>query len=192
MDLALVSEDAEPFRLTVDQYHDLMEQGVIEEGARVELIEGLIVRMSPQASSHTLVTFRLAMRLEERLRAIGSDLLATTTPTVAIPSHNALEPDVGVLTPTTIGPNFFPITCARLLVEVSRTSLRKDTRLKRDIYAAAGVPEYWVVDVNTQEVHRFADPHDGAYRTEPPPIPLAGELRSLTMAELAIDGSGIL
>ena len=62
---------------------------------------------------------------------------------------------------------------------------------KRDIYAAAGVPEYRLVDVNKAEVHRFADSRDGVYRAEPP-VPLAGELRSLTMPELAIDGGGIL
>lgn len=191
MDLALAFEDAEPFKLTVAQYRDLVDQSVIEEGARVELIEGMIVRMSPQASSHTIVSFRLAMRLEEQLRLIGSDLIAMTTPTVEIPRHNALDPDVGVMLPVAIGPDFFPVASARLLVEVSRTSLRKDLKLKLPIYAAAGVPEYWVVDVDKMEVHRFADAADGAYRAEPP-VPLTGDLRSLTISDLAINGAGIL
>ena len=191
MDLALAFEDSEPFRLTVAQYRDLMEQGVVEEGSRVELIEGMIIRMSPQASSHTVVAFELAMRLHARLKEMGSDLMAVTTPTVAMPAHNALDPDVGVMSPTSIGSDFFPVACVRLLIEVSRTTVRKDKRLKRDIYARADVPEYWVVDLNKLIVHRFWQPHDGVYRAEPP-VPLAGPLASLTMPELVVDGTGIL
>ena len=190
MDIALAFEDAEPFRLTVDQFRSLDESGAFDESGRVELIEGMIVCMSPQASIHTTVAFELAVLLRTKLRDLGSPFTAVTTPTIAIPLHNALDPDVGVVLPRA-GRDYFPVADARLLIEVSRTSLRKDKRLKRDIYAAAGVPEYWVVDVNKAEVHRFATPRDGVYHAAPP-VPLAGELRSLTMPDLAIDGGGIL
>lgn len=192
MDLALAFEDAQPFRLTVEQYHDLMEQGVIEEGPRIELLEGVVVCMNSQGRAHTVTSFELAVRLRERLNELGSPLTAVTTPTIAIPPRNAPEPDIGVVNrPVTPGAEFFPVADARLLIEISLTSLRRDIKGKRELYARAGVPEYWVVDVNKAEVHRFADPRDGEYRAEPP-VPLAGELRSLTIPELAIDGSGIL
>lgn len=191
MDLALAFEDSQPFKLTVDQYRDLMEQGVIDEGAKIELIEGMIVQMNAQASVHTIVVFALAVRLHGRLNEIGSDLIALVTPTIAMPLHNALDPDVAVTSRPTIGPDFFPVSAARLLIEVSHTTLRKDMRVKRDIYARAGVPEYWVVDVNKAVVHRFHAPSDGVYTAEPP-VPLAGSLASLTIPELVIDGAGIL
>lgn len=191
MDLALAFEDSQPFRLTIDQYRDLIDQGVIDEGARVELLEGMIVCMNSQASIHTVVTFELAVRLRERLKELGSPLTALTTPTVALPPNNALDPDVAVTVKAAPGPDFFAVADVRLLIEVSRTTLRKDMKVKRDIYAGAGVPEYWVVDVNRAEVHRFWAVGDGRYRQETP-IPLAGALASLTMPDLTIDGAGIL
>ena len=155
MDLALALEDSQPFQLTVDQYHELIEQGVVEEGASVELIEGIIVRMNSQASVHTMVTFELAVRLREKLRDLASDLIAVATPTVAIPRFSAPDPDLAVTLPAPDPRGFFPVAGVRLLVEVSRTTLRKDMTIKRDIYAQGGVPEYWVVDVNKAQVHRF-------------------------------------
>ena len=191
MDLALAFEDAEPFRLTVDQYHDLMMAGVVDEGARIELIEGMIVRMNSQANAHVFTTFEIAVRLRDALREMGSVLTAVMTPTVALPPHNALDPDVAVTIKPKLGPEFLTVAGIAILVEVSNSSLRKDLRFKRDIYARAGVPEYWVVDVNKAEVHRFHRPEDGVYRAEPP-VTLAGPLESLTLDGLAIDGSGIL
>ena len=78
-----------------------------------------------------------------------------------------------------------------MLIEVAHTTLRKDLRVKRDPYAAAGVPEYWVIDVKKMQVRRFWRLVDGVYKAEPP-VPLAGELTSLTIDGLTIDGSGIL
>lgn len=191
MDLALAFEDSHPFKLTVDQYQGLIEQGVIEEGANVELLEGMIVQMNSQATVHMLVTFELAVRFRERLKDMHSELKAFATPTVAISEHNALDPDVAIMQPPKIGPNFVPVADVRLLVEVSRTTLRKDLGIKRDIYAKAGVPEYWVVDVKKAMVHRFWNVCDGIYRLEEP-VPLAGPLGSLTIPDLIVDGAGIL
>lgn len=187
----LAFEDSQPFKLTVDQYHTLMEQGVIDEGASVELLEGMIVQVNSQATVHMLVTFELAVRLRERLKEMGSELKAFSTPTVAVSEHNALDPDVAVIRPPEIGPNFVPVADVHLLLEVARTTLRKDLGVKRDIYARAAVPEYWVVDVGKAVVHRFWKPSGGAYEAEPP-IPLDGPLASLTVPGLVVDGGGIL
>ncbi len=192
MDLALAFEDSQPFKLTVEQYQALAEAGAFDEqNGRVELIEGMIVCMSPQASAHTVLCFELAVRLREALRQLGSPYTALTTPTVAMPPHNAPDPDIAVTTLPKLGPGYFPLQGVRILIEISRTTLNKDMRIKRDIYARAGVPEYWVVDVRRALVHRFWQPSDGAYRQEPP-IPLAGLLTSLSLPDLVIDGSGIL
>lgn len=190
MDLALAFEDSQPFKLTVDQYEGLDEGGAFEDDPRIELIEGMIVRMNSQTSSHAIVTSQLAFRLHDRLGDIGSPLLALINPTVMMPPHNAPDPDIIVTRPPA-GARYFPVEGVALIIEVSRTTLGRDLTVKRDIYARAAVPEYWVVDVNAAVVHRFADPRAGVYRIEPP-IPLAGEIRSLTMPDLAIDGAGIL
>lgn len=190
MELALAFEDAEPFRLTVAQYIDLFERGVIPERPRTELLEGMIVCMNAQARQHSMVLNQLAFRLHDRLQEMKSPLICLAAPTVLMPPHNAPDPDIYVGR-LAAEKRYFDIDDALLLIEISHTTLGKDRRVKRDIYARAGVPEYWVVDINKAEVHRFAGLSDGAYRAEPP-VPSAGELRSLTIANLVIDGSGIL
>ena len=190
MDLALTFEDSAPFKLTVDHYRALDRGGAFDEAPRVELIEGMIVCMSPMSPAHGRVTAELVTRFSTRLKEIGSKLVPFAGSTVATPPHSAPDPDI-TIAPLPIGEDWLVAAAAKLVIEVSRTTLGKDLKVKRDIYAAAGVPEYWVVDVNRSEVHRFADPRDGAYRAEPP-IPLAGTLRSLTLPDLVIDGSGIL
>lgn len=191
MDLALAFEDSQPFKLTVDHYRALDQSGAFDAGPRVELIEGMIVCMSPMSPAHGRVTAALVTRFSIRLNEIVSDLVPFAGSTVTSPPHSAPDPDI-TIAPRESGDDWLTSRGVALVIEVSKTTLGKDLKVKRDIYATAGVPEYWVVDVNKQEVHRFADPDDGVYRTEPLPIPLAGDLRSLTMPELAIDGSGIL
>ena len=183
-------EAPQPIKLTVDDFAVLHDAGAFDAYPRAELINGMVVCMSPQTSLHVLVANRLARRLGVALDALGSPLEALVAPTVAIPPHNAPEPDVALLT-TISGQRYFPLESMSLAVEVSRTTLRYDLTTKRDLYASAGVPEYWVVDVEGLRVHRFRTPQGGAYLTTPP-IPIAGELRLLTMPELAIDGTGIL
>ncbi len=51
-----------------------------------------------------------------------------------------------------------------LVIEVADTSLRKDLRLKAPLYAEAGIPVYWLVDVNAREVLVMTDPVDGNYQ----------------------------
>lgn len=191
MDLALAFEDSQPFKLTVDHYRALDRSGAFDVGPRVELIEGMIVCMSPMSPAHGRVTAALVTRFSIRLTEIGSELVPFAGSTVDAAPHNAPDPDI-TLAPRESGEGWLKSQGVALIIEVSRTTLGKDLKVKRGIYAAAGVPEYWVVDVNKAEVHRFADPQNGAFQTAPPPLPLGGELRSLTMPELAVDGSGIL
>lgn len=190
MDLALAFEDSQPFKLTVEQYRMLHEAGAFDEHhGRVELIEGMIACMSPQTILHGRIATRLTFRLQTRLLDMASPLEALMGPTVLMPPHNAPDPDITVARPA--GSRYFSADAVALLVEVARTSLRKDMKVKRDVYARAGVPEYWVVDVEKALVHRFHRMNDDGYRQEPP-VPLAGPLASLTIPDLVIDGAGIL
>ena len=190
MDLASTFQDAQPFRLTVDHYLALDDIGAFEDCGRVELIEGMIVHMSPMSVHHAHVTGEIYARLRERLGQMGSPLIALSGATVTLRPASAPDPDITVAE-VQGDERFLSGPSARLMVEVSKSTLRKDLGIKRDVYAAAGVPEYWVVDVDKRQVHRFAVPRDGAYTAEPP-VPLAGPLVSLTIPGLAIDGSGIL
>lgn len=110
--------------------------------------------------------------------------------TLALPPHNLPDPDI-MLAAVTGDRDYFRVAQVALVIEVADTSLRQDMGEKRDLYAAGGMPEYWVVDVDARQVHRFGRPVDGAYWAEPP-VPLAGPLASLTMPDPVVDGSGVL
>ena len=182
--------DPQPFKLRIADVELLEEAGALDERPRVELIEGMLIAMSPQQRPHVFVKNELTFRFRLALAALHSPLSALCEATVEMSSESAPEPDV-ILTDAPKGAGYVPVGSLALAIEVADTSLRFDLGRKRRLYAAAGVPEYWVIDVKGAEVHRFADPSDGAYRAEPP-IPLAGDLQSLTMTDLRIDGSGIL
>jgi Uma2 family endonuclease len=74
---------------------------------------------------------------------------------------------------------------ARLLVEVSDTTLADDLGHKRALYAAAEVPEYWVVDVFGRALHQYWAPADGVYARSAV-VPFGGTVRSATLAGLAV------
>ena len=186
----LAPGELNPFKLTVDAFRVLDDAGVFAGSGRAELIEGMLVAMSPQQRPHSFAKNELTYRLRVALEALGSPFAAQSEPTVALSPHSALEPDI-VLTDAPRGEGYVPAVSLALAVEIADSSLRHDLGDKKSLYAHAGVPEYWVVDVAKGVVHRFWQPSDGVYRAERP-VQLAGELRSLTIPDLAVDGASIL
>ena len=179
----------EHFKLKLPDVELLQRAGVLD-GHRVELIEGVLIAVSPQYRPHSFLKNEMTKLFWQVLETLKSPLSAQSEVTVEISPETAPEPDI-VLTDAPMGDGYVPVSSLALAVEIADSSLRRDLGEKRDIYASAKIPEYWVVDVEKRMVHRFADPEDGEYRAEPP-IPLAGPLQSLTMPDLMIDGSGIL
>ena len=190
MDQALALPATRTTNITVDDLWRLMNDGIVEEGGRDELIGGKIVRRDGRWASESYVLTELAMRWHDRLATLDLPLDALAGLTIAIPPSDAPDAGAGITRHSATDP-FFIATDVVLLLDTVRTGttgLRPD---RQRLYARAGIPEYWVVDVTKGEVHRFANPRDGEYRADPP-VPLAGPLQSLTMPDLLIDGSGIL
>jgi Uma2 family endonuclease len=110
--------------------------------------------------------------------------------TVPLTPITAPEPDI-VLTTAPGGEGYTPLSSVALVVEIAHTTLRYDLNEKKDLYARAGIAECWIVDIQARQVHQFWAPTGTEYsRTRI--VPLAGELRSATVLDLAIDGTGIL
>ncbi len=190
MEQLISFEAPQPIKLTVNDFAVLHDAGAFDAYPHAELLNGAVVCMSPQRSPHVMAASRLMVRLELALQRLGSKMEAVHTPTVSIPPHDAPEPDIAIVTASPAD-GYYPLSMVALAIEVSLTSLRHDLSDKLDLYARARVSEYWVVEVESRTVHQFWSPSDGVY-LERRTIPLAGELRSLTMPELAIDGTGIL
>jgi Uma2 family endonuclease len=159
---ALQPERARPLRRV--EYDRLVEAGVFED-ERIELLHGVLVTMSPQGNLHATITAHLARVLYEQLILLGSlDRYTIRSHSgFAASEYSEPEPDVVVVPLQVIG-DPHPDR-AHLLIEVSDSSLRKDRAIKTAIYAEAGVPEYWIVDVNGGAVEVHTDPDGDAYRT---------------------------
>ena len=157
--------EPEPRPIRVEEYHRMIEVGILGEEGKVELIEGVIVSASPQSRKHAFVIQRLVALLS-RVLDEGRYAILPQLP-LTLGDRNEPEPDVAVVPAEDArSPTEHP-SRALLVVEVSGDSLLKDRRFKTSIYARFGVSEYWIVNLQdeTIEVHRDSDPTKARYRS---------------------------
>ncbi len=147
-----------PRPLRRDEYAVLVEQGRFED-EHVELLEGVIVEMSPQGLEHSNAIARLTELLVLALAG-----RATVRPQCSFVAGDTSqpEPDLAVVRALRSLKDPHP-SDAFLVVEVAQTSLAKDRGVKARLYAAAGVTEYWVVDLQAMAIEVRAQPGEGAY-----------------------------
>jgi Uma2 family endonuclease len=148
-------------RFTVAEVERMVETGLLAEDEPVQLIDGELILMSPQGPEHSAIMEDLAERLRGAYRDIGHPRLQSP---VRASDTSMPEPDIAV------------VRGARrdylhahpdggdtlLVVEIAMTSQRVD-RTKAAVYAAAGVPEYWIVDLAARCVEAHRNAHDGRY-----------------------------
>lgn len=173
-----------PARFTVDEFLRLDDTGVFEKYSKTELIEGEIICMNAQYSRHARVKSQLLRALGNALELLGSDLEAWAEVSVQLDDDSLPEPDI-VLTRHK-GNGVVPLDSVALIVEVSDTTLQHDLGRKAELYARAGVPEYWVVDVTENRVLLHSGPVDGDYPGQWD-VPFGEPLHSLTIAGLSVD-----
>jgi Uma2 family endonuclease len=142
------------------EYDLLIEQGAFGPEERVQLLEGVLVELSPQGAPHAGLVEALNERLMPAL--LGRYRVRVQLP-LGAGEHSEPEPDLAVV-PADEPRDRHPER-ALLVIEVSDESLRLDLGRKARIYAAAGVPEYWVVDVGRVVVHVHTDPVADGYRS---------------------------
>jgi Uma2 family endonuclease len=151
-------------RLRLQEYHRMVEAGVFDEDEGVELLEGVIIRMSPQDAAHAIVVERLNDPLFVHL---PSDHVVRCQLPLSLSETDEPAPDVAVLARDTPRSRNAQPTTARLVFEVAGGSLRKDREVKGPLYARAGIPEYVVVNLvdETLEAHRDPDMVAGRFRS---------------------------
>lgn len=182
-------DEPQPFRLRFEDYELLFRSGTFQD-RRVELIEGLLIEMSPQRTPHSYTKNEINYRLRLALEALGSTLSAQSEVTLPLGPQTAPEPDI-VLTSAPRGGEYIPFSSVALVVEIVDTSLRHDLGDKKRLYAGVAIGEYWVIDITSRNVHQFWSADSGTYTCDRD-VPLAGPIASATIPGLAIDGSGIL
>ena len=151
-----------PIGLTAAQYELLARSEAFIDFQKTELIEGVVYPMSPQHRPHGFVKDEFAYRLRRALEAMDSPLRIATEQSVALGRNSQPQPDI-ILTSEPRGDGAIPGASIALIVEVADSTAAFDLKRKRAIYAAAGIPEYWVVDVNKRTVRRLWDLQHGLY-----------------------------
>lgn len=151
-------------RLTVAAYERMAEVGILGPDSRVELIAGELFDMSPIGSLHAAVVSRLA---RDFIVAIGTAAVVRIQDPLRIDEFNEPEPDLVILAPRE---DFYAAHHpgpgdTLLVVEVADSSLAHDLDTKASLYAQAGIPEYWVVDLPGRGVVLFSDPRGSGYET---------------------------
>jgi len=176
--------DVSPRPFSVAEYHRMVDAGILTEDDRVELIEGVIVLMSPQKDPHghavEVLTDTLVPQVKGRFR-VRPQLPLT------VGDRSEPEPDLAIVPLPEPGVMAGNRRAALLVIEVAGDSLRMDRLVKSRVYAHAGNPEYWIVNLEDRcvEVQRGPDPETGAYRSSARALP-GEELRSTAVAGVTV------
>ena len=144
------------WRFTVDQYHAMIQAGILVEDDPVELLEGWLVTKRSKTPRHSVIT--------QLIRETLADLLSSGW---YVDSHEPLttvdsepEPDVMVVRGETRQyPDRHPgPQDVALVVEVADSSLQRDRSLKKRLYAAAGISVYWIVNLIANQIEVYTEP----------------------------------
>ena len=149
-------------RFTVAEYYAMAEAGILTEKDRVELLDGEIVVMAPIGNRHQSSVdghgemFTLSLRGRANVRVQGP---------VRLDDDNEPEPDVMLLRRrddyyATAHPGPDDVL---LLIEVADTTLDFDRNVKLRLYARAGIPEVWIVNLQDRRVETYAEPEGDQY-----------------------------
>ena len=148
---------------TVEEYCTMADAGILAEDERVELLDGEIVVMPPIGEPHEDSTDRLNGDLSYVLRGRARVRVQNS---VRLDDYGLPEPDIAVVRLRDDYHRDRPTAAdVLLLVEVADTSLEFDREVKLARYAAAGIPEVWIVNLRARQVEAHSDPVDGSYRS---------------------------
>lgn len=149
------------YRFTVVDYRRMGESGILAPDARVELLDGEIVTMSPIGPLHvysvTLLNDHLAAR-------VGPEWLVAVQSPIQLDDYSEPQPDLAVLRRRDYRTALPTPADVLLVIEVADSSREYDRETKLRRYAAAGIPESWLADLTSTVLERHSEPRDGLYR----------------------------
>lgn len=144
------------WRLSVEQYHAMIDRDILHSGDPIELLEGVLVPKMTRNPPHRIALAHLHDLL---LMLIDREWHVETQEAITLEASEP-EPDLAVIQgrvddypdrhpgPDEIG----------LVVEVADSSLSQDRGLKKRIYARAGIVEYWIVNLIDQQIEVYSNP----------------------------------
>lgn len=159
---AVMEEEPSRHRITVDELYRMVEVGLLDPKARVELIEGEIIDMAPIGNPHMATVDRLNELL---IRTVGERAIVRCQGAVQLGEYSAPQPDLTLLARRE---DYYSSRRAiasdiLLMIEVSDTTLQYDSGRKMSLYARHNVPELWVIDVPSARLLLFRQPSGEGY-----------------------------
>ena len=151
--------------ISVVEYHKMAEVGILTSEDKVELLNGEIIKMSPIGSLHAGYVNILNELFTD---ALGKKVHVQTQSPVSLGKFSEPEPDLMILKRRK---DHYLTRLPRpkdvyMVVEVSDTTLEKDRKVKAPLYAKAGIPEYWILNVIEKQLELFSNPQNGKYEQE--------------------------
>ena len=151
-------------RWSVDEYHTMLRAGILSEDDHVELLDGWLVPKTTKNPPHRIATRRVRKALE---RVVLEGWYVDSQEPITLPSSEP-EPDGSVICGDTsdYADRHPPAADLALVVEVADASLELDRTMKKAIYAQAGIPTYWIVNLIDKRLEVYTDPAGSAERPD--------------------------
>jgi len=176
-------------RWTTDEFHKMAEFGILGEDERLELIDGEVIELAPIGPAHR----RASLSLYDHMRdAAGSRHYVMHESPISLADGSEPQPDIAVALGSADDyedrhPSPSDLV---LVVEASDTTLAADRSTKMQLYADAGIHEFWIVNLVDGQVEVYRQSSDG--RFAPPEIYVSGQTVSLPFASGTIAVADIL
>ena len=150
-------------KFTVEQFHTMVEAGILSEDERVELVRGEIIEMAAIGIKYAACRRRLNNFLHQKL---GNKVIISIQNSVVLNEISELQPDVALLKSredfySSAHPH--PIDVFLILV-VADSTIKYDREVIIPLYAEDGVIEVWLVDINDECVEVYREPVNGKYQ----------------------------
>jgi Uma2 family endonuclease len=151
--------------LTTSEYEQMIAAGIFNEDDRVELLEGVIVEISPKGKKHAASTDRVASHF---IRLLGGRVIVRNQNPILLNDQSEPEPDLALVAPEKHEYAFRHPTPEDiyLILEVADTTLAYDRHSKGLSYARSGITQYLILNVNEMEIEDYREPSEDGYRSK--------------------------
>ncbi|MEM6434286.1 MAG: Uma2 family endonuclease [Cyanobacteria bacterium P01_D01_bin.115] len=162
-------------RWTIADYHRMIAVGLLGD-RRVELLNGLVLEMAPEGPDHADLSTGATEFFVMRSR--GRYQVRDAKPITIAAIGSEPEPDIALVRRQAYRHGHPTPVDVFLIIEFANSSLEKDTEEKRQVYAAAGIADYWVANLKDSELIVYREPQGEDYQ-------LAQRLRDGLISPLA-------
>ncbi len=151
-------------KFTIQEYHQMLDSGIIAMDERIELLKGEIIAMSPIGIKHAACVRRLNNILSQHLQ--GEAIIDIQNP-LELDNLSEPQPDIALLKPradfyATAHPQSKDIF---LIIEVADRTVKSDREVKIPLYAENQIAEVWLVDINGESIEVYREPRNNKYQT---------------------------